>query len=84
MKTIIRPWEPGDRGYACMPLAANLPDAAEVQERHPDWKLVQCPVCGADCWESEAARQMSGENVRGVCTLCALKQGATANRKPLT
>lgn len=83
MKVDIRPWEPGGRGYTCMPIAANLPDAAGVQERHPDWKLVQCPVCGADCWESEVVRQMGKEEVRGVCTLCALKKGAKATGKPL-
>lgn len=79
MNVNIRPWEPDDKGYACLPLAKNLPPEAEVRERHPDWKLVKCPICGADCWESELARQVKKERVSGVCTLCAIKKGITAS-----
>ncbi len=75
MQVTIKPWAPGDGGFACLPLTANLPDAAEVRAHHPDWKPVQCPVCGADCWESELARQAQAAGAHGACTSCALQKG---------
>ena len=79
MKARIWPYTNGDKGFVCMPLASNISDVEEVQERHPDWCLVRCPECGEDCWESEIARSViDGENVIGLCTQCSLRKGQAA------
>lgn len=58
-------------GIACLPLVKNIktPKAA-------DWKLVSCPVCGMDCWESDLARQEIAKGIASACTMCALKIAA--------
>lgn len=54
------------QGYT---LRENVPDP-----RKDDWKLTTCPICGAECWETEIARQaLSVEpRLRAACTACAL------------
>lgn len=61
-----------------MPLKANIPDP-----QRDDWKLVACPICGAECWENDLARQaMAAEpELRAACTTCALKAGVTTGGK---
>lgn len=56
----------------CLPLKANVPEPT-----NEDWKLTICPVCGAECWESDLARQAmaAAPNLRPMCTACALKHG---------
>ena len=71
MKVIISQHQKGDGGIACMPLKSNIPDAS----KHPDWKLVNCPVCGAECWECDLTRQVVSEGCKAACTTCALKIG---------
>lgn len=57
-------------GYACMPLLKNCPDG------HKDWKLTNCPKCGAECWKRPEVSKLENENgVIPLCTLCALKEG---------
>ncbi|WP_113674064.1 alanine racemase [Vallitalea guaymasensis] len=52
------------------PFKRNIPNGNE------DWKLVKCPSCGSECWESDLARQaMSTGSVVGLCTDCALRKG---------
>ncbi len=63
----IWPWKPGNQGYACMPMKKNVPNP-----KHEDWKQVQCPICGTDCWESDLTRQVKAAGVQAVCTECAL------------
>lgn len=65
-------------GILAMPLKANIPDP-----QRDDWKLVTCPICGAECWENDLARQaMAAEpELRVACTTCALKAGVTAGGK---
>ena len=43
--------------------------------RNPDWKAVTCPVCGADCWQTEQARQLHRQlpSILAACTPCALR-----------
>lgn len=66
----VKPWKPEDKGHICLPLKKNIPTG------HSDWKLVKCPICGEECWESDLARQvLKHGNMTGVCTLCALKAG---------
>ena len=72
MKTI--PCQSGNKGYACHPLAANLPPEDVVKRMHPDWKRIPCPSCGQDCWESSLAREMKAKGITGLCTLCSLKK----------
>lgn len=68
----IWPHKPGDGGIACMPLKKNIPDASKM----PDWKLIPCPVCGEECWESDLLRQVvKQEGCAGACTACALRGG---------
>jgi len=72
----ITPHKPGDKGIACMPLKRNIPDAS----RNPDWKLVTCPVCGVECWESDLTRKVKAEGCTAACTTCALRAGISRNR----
>ncbi len=56
----------------CLPLKENIPEPS-----NEDWKLTTCPVCGAECWKSDLARQAMAAmpNLRPMCTACALKHG---------
>lgn len=75
---IVTPHEVGDGGILAMPLKANIPNP-----KRDDWRLVACPVCGAECWETDLARQaMAAEpELRAACTACAMKAGITAGSK---
>lgn len=70
----IRPWKLGDRGYACMPLKSNVPDP-KGKGKNDDWKLVNCPTCGAKCWESDLTRQVKAIGIGALCTECAIRAG---------
>lgn len=69
---VLVPHEAGDGGILAMPLRDNIPDPGRY-----DWKLTTCPVCGAECWETEIARQaLAAEpELRAACTACALRGG---------
>ena len=71
MKVKIWAHKPGDGGTLCMPLKANIPEP-----QNDDWKLVRCPICGAECWESSLAREVLElePNVVAACTMCALRR----------
>ncbi len=75
----ISPHRSGDGGILTMPLRSNVPNP-----RSDDWKLISCPICGAECWESSLAREaMEAEpNLRAACTLCALKEGLQTKTEP--
>lgn len=66
----ITPHKPGDGGILCLPLKSNIPNP-----KNSDWKLVNCPICGAECWESELARETinAEERLTASCTACAIK-----------
>lgn len=68
----ITPHQISDGGILALPMKANVPDPG-----HEDWKLVTCPICGSECWESDLARQaLAAEpDLRAACTACALKGG---------
>lgn len=68
----------GDGGILAMPLKDNIPEPKD-----PSWKLATCPICGAECWETDLARQaMEAEpDLRAVCTVCVLKAGHTKQKK---
>lgn len=51
-----------------MPLKLNVPDAS----RWPDWEMIPCPLCSAECWESDPVRQAKAEGYSIACTECAL------------
>lgn len=71
MNVKITPRDPKEKGgIACLPLLANVPNP-----KTKDWKLVQCPVCGSSCWESDLARQVIAAGTAAACTMCALKAG---------
>jgi hypothetical protein len=75
MNMKITPQRPGGGGIACMPLKRNIPDAP-----YPDWKLAECPLCGAECWESDLLRQVVKlEGCAVACTECALRAGEDRN-----
>jgi len=77
MNISITPHKPGDGGIVCMPLKSNIPDAGQ----RPDWKLVACPMCGAECWESNLIREVvKAEGLAAACTACALRAGITRRR----
>lgn len=68
MNIKITPRKETDRGgYYCMPLKSNIPNG------HPDWKLMICPRCGAECWEMPLAAIVKEQGAIGLCTLCVLK-----------
>jgi len=72
MKVTIKPWN-GEPGFACLPLVQNIPEP-----RNYNWKKMQCPNCGAECWMTPAAKvaiKRSNGKLKGVCTECALKNG---------
>lgn len=72
MNIKIWPHKPGEGGIDCMPLKKNIPDASKMS----DWKLVDCPVCGEECWESDRLRQVvKQEGCAAACTACALRAG---------
>lgn len=73
MKITVTPWKPGDQGIMCMPLRRNIP---EMDQRNPngDWKLVKCPSCEAECWESKRHRALLRDHgIQSLCTECALR-----------
>lgn len=78
VEVTVTPHKVGDGGILAMPLKANIPDP-----QRDDWKLVTCPICGAECWENDLARQaMAAEpELRAACTTCALKAGVTTGGK---
>lgn len=78
VEVTVTPHKVGDGGILAMPLKANIPDP-----QRDDWKLVTCPICGAECWENDLARQaMAAEpELRAACTTCALKAGVAAGGK---
>lgn len=73
-----------DDGLLLMPTRANIPDP-----QRDDWKPTTCPICGAECWETEIHRQaLAAEpGLRAVCTDCGLRGAAgvglvnTSNKK---
>ena len=77
MNIKITPHKIGDEGIACMPLKSNIPDASQ----RSDWKLVNCPLCGAKCWESDLLREVVKlEGCPAACTACALRAGILKSR----
>lgn len=60
------------QGYYAMPLRDNIPEPGR-----DDWKLTTCPICRAECWKAEIARQaLAAEpELRAACTACALRGG---------
>ena len=67
---VLAPHEVGDGGLLLMPTRANIPDP-----QRDDWKPTTCPICGAECWETEIHRQaLAAEpGLRAVCTDCGLR-----------
>ena len=61
-----------------LPARVNVPNPG-----HADWKLVKCRACGAECWESDLARETKRlfPNMLAVCTPCALCAMAQAGQK---
>lgn len=56
-------------GIICLPLVKNVP-----APKAKDWKKVKCPMCGAECWESDLARQIKKQVDAAACTMCALRR----------
>lgn len=69
-KIKITPHKVGDGGILCYPMQRNIP-----VPKYSSWKLVKCPICGENCWETPTARSaMEAEpNLGYACTMCALK-----------
>lgn len=67
---VLSPHQPGDGGILTMPLRDNVPEPPT-----DDWQLTTCPVCGAECWQTDTARRILAlePDVRTACTACALK-----------
>lgn len=71
----ISPRKATDRGgILCLPLEKNL--RGDVRAKHPDWKLIQCPHCGRNCWKPSAVDEIvEKQGVQLLCTECALRSG---------
>ena len=73
-------------GILCLPLDKNL--NGDTQKKHPDWELIDCPLCGQKCWKMPAADKLkAAQAVTYLCTECAVKAGFLADypknrRKP--
>ena len=67
---VLAPHQPGDGGILTMPLRDNVPEPPT-----DDWQLTTCPVCGAECWQTDTARRILAlePDVLTACTACALK-----------
>lgn len=77
MNVKITPRKPGEAdGIVCLPITINIP-----VPKSKDWKKVSCPKCGADCWESDLARQVISGGAAVACTMCALKAGLGRDNK---
>lgn len=70
---VLVPHEVGDGGLLLMPTRAHIPDP-----QRDDWKPATCPICGAECWETEIHRQVlaAEPGLRAVCTDCGLRGAA--------
>lgn len=51
-----------------MPLVSNIPTGK------PSWKIVKCPICGAECWERPEQKVLYAAGIGATCTMCALKE----------
>lgn len=70
MEVKIEPRKKTDRGgYLMMPLRRNVPNP-----KNNDWKLVRCPACGAECWDT-GNLPTGWATPQKLCTMCALKKG---------
>lgn len=73
-------------GILCLPLDKNL--NGDTKKKHPDWELIDCPLCGQKCWKMPAADKLKeAQAVTYLCTECAIKAGFFADypknqRKP--
>lgn len=59
----------------CLPREDSfLNRQAQVEQDHPDWKLIPCPVCGDGCYISPDHEYiLAGRpTMRADCTICAL------------
>lgn len=77
----VEPRKPTDKGgILLLPMKKNLGD---VSESHPDWKLISCPECGAECYEfPEAHRLQLTQGVKLMCTECGIKAGLVKAYSP--
>lgn len=68
----VTPHKIGDGGIVTMPLLSNVP-----HPKHEGWCLTTCPVCRAECWLTDVAREaLAVEPSLGTaCTVCALRAG---------
>lgn len=57
------------RIYA-MPLLRNIGPSGIGRD---GWKLTECPVCKAKCYEMPQARALKAMGYIGMCTECMLK-----------
>lgn len=69
MKIKLEPRDKNEtQGIACLPLVRNIP-----HPKQSDMRMVQCCVCGCDCWESDLAREAIAQGTKAMCTMCALR-----------
>lgn len=49
----------------------------DVTDRHPDWELISCPVCGQGCYTSPRHKRTLKRypKMTAACTQCALRLG---------
>lgn len=60
----------------CLPREDSfLHSQPPVEEKHPDWKLVECPVCGDGCYISPDHEKALALflDMKAACTQCALR-----------
>ncbi len=78
MEIYMGPHTKGEPGLLCMPLVKHFPK--NYGERRPSWRTVNCPSCGAECYETDQLRTVLEDEpkLKAVCTLCALKLGGRA------
>ena len=76
MEVKIEPRKQTDRGgYLMMPLRRNVPTP-----RNKDWKLVRCPACGAECWDT-GNLPAGWVTPQKLCTMCALRWESAERRR---
>ena len=60
----------------CLPCESSF-FGQPVEKDHPDWKLIDCPVCGQGCYISPRHEETLAlyPKMTAACTKCALLDG---------
>lgn len=68
-------------GILCLPMEKNL--NGDIKAKHPDWELMECPLCGRGCWKPGGVDKLvEKQGVQLLCTECAISTGIVSPFRP--